>query len=207
MQRDIYTEPAEVDLDTLRNLGPLRVLAGTWEGEGLDTHPVAEGSEDQRYRERIVFEPIDPQLNGPQLLYGLRYHVHVNQLDEIPTFHDQVGYWLWEPATGTLLQTVAIPRGLVAMAMGSAAPDARRFTVRAELGSATAGVASAPFLHENFRTLAYTMTVTAGEDGTLAYEQDTVLQIPGRTDPFHHTDRNTLRRAAAPRPNPAAQGG
>ncbi len=207
MQRDIYTEPAEVDLDTLRNLGPLRVLAGTWEGEGLDTHPVAEGSEDQRYRERIVFEPIDPQLNGPQLLYGLRYHVHVNQLDEIPTFHDQVGYWLWEPATGTLLQTVAIPRGLVAMAMGSAAPDARRFTVRAELGSATAGVASAPFLHENFRTLAYTMTVTAGEDGTLAYEQDTVLQIPGRSEPFHHTDRNTLRRVAAPVPNPAARAG
>jgi len=28
---DIFTEPADVDPDTLANLGPLRRLAGTWE--------------------------------------------------------------------------------------------------------------------------------------------------------------------------------
>ncbi len=204
MAVDIYTEPEEIDLDTLRNLGPLAALAGTWEGEGRDTHPVAEGGEDEPYRERIVFEPIDPQPNGPQLLYGLRYHVHVNKLDEPLTFHDQVGYWLWEPATRTLLQTVAIPRGQVAMAVGTAAPDARAFTVKATLGSATAGIVSAPFLQENFRTLEYAATFTANADGTLSYEQDTVLQIAGRTEPFHHVDRNTLRRVAAAARNPAA---
>jgi len=29
---DIYTEPANLDFDTLRNLGPLRPMAGIWEG-------------------------------------------------------------------------------------------------------------------------------------------------------------------------------
>lgn len=204
MARDIYTEPEDVNPDTLRNLGPLAALAGVWEGQGLDTHPVVEGSEDERYRERMVFEPIDPQTNGPQLLYGLRYHVHVNKLGEVVTFHDQVGYWLWEPATKTLLQTLAIPRGQVAMATGIAEPDARRFTVKATLGSPTAGITSAPFLHENFRTLEYAITITVNDDGTITYEQDTVLQIANRAGPFHHTDKNTLRKVAAPALNPAA---
>jgi hypothetical protein len=203
MARDIYTEPQDIDLDTLRNLGPLTPLAGAWEGEGLDTHPVADGGEDEGYRERIEFEPIDPQPNGPQLLYGLRYHVHITKRGEVATFHDQVGYWLWEPATKTILQTLAIPRGQVAMAAGTAEPGARRFTVRATLGSPTAGIVSAPFLHENFRTLEYAITVTVNADGTLGYEQDTVLQIAGRAEPFHHVDRNVLRRVAGPNPNPA----
>ena len=29
---DIFTEPEDVDTDTLSNLGPLRPLAGIWEG-------------------------------------------------------------------------------------------------------------------------------------------------------------------------------
>jgi hypothetical protein len=203
MGHDIYTEPEDFDLDTLRNLGPLTALAGTWEGRGVDTHPVAEGSEDEPYRERIVFEPIDPQPNGPQLLYGLRYHVHVNKLDEPLTFHDQIGYWLWEPATGTILQSLAIPRGQVALAAGTAEPSARRFTVKSTLGSAVAGIVSAPFLHENFKTLEYTITITVNDDGTLGYEQDTVLQVAGRPEPFHHVDKNVLRRIAPPQPNPA----
>jgi hypothetical protein len=204
---DIFTEPEEFDLDTLANLGPLAAMAGTWEGKGVDTHPVAEGSEDEPYRERIVFEPIDPQLNGPQLLYGLRYHLHVNKLDEALTFHDQVGYWLWEPATGSLYQSLAIPRAQVALAMGTAEPSARSFTVRATLGSPTAGIVSAPFLHENFRTLEYAITITMGDNGTLTYEQDTVLQVTGRPEPFHHVDRNVLRRVEPPRPNPGLLGG
>lgn len=204
MAHDIYTEPENIDLDTLANLGPLTALAGTWEGEGQDTHPVAEGSEDERYRERMVFEPIDPQPNGPQLLYGLRYHLHVNKLDEPLTFHDQVGYWLWEPATCTILQSLAIPRGQVALATGTAEASARQFTLRATLGSPVAGIVSARFLHENFKTLEYSITVTLNDDGSLAYEQDTVLQVAGRSEPFHHVDRNVLRRVAPPRPNPAA---
>jgi len=203
MTSAIFTEPADFDLDTLRELGPLAPLAGTWEGEGSDRHPVAVGGETQSYIERMVFEPIDPQTNGPQLLYGLRYHVHIRRRGERLTFHDQVGYWLWEPATKTLQEAVAIPRGEVLLARGIAEPDARTFSVRAILGSPTAGIVSSQFLNRNFLTLEYEMTVFVESHG-FRYEQDTLLQIAGRGEPFHHIDRNTLKRVAAPRPNPAA---
>ena len=200
---DIYTEPEEFDLDTLRNLGPLAALAGTWEGSGTDVHPIAAGTEDEPYKERIVFEPIDPQTNGPQLLYGLRYHQHVNKLDEPLTFHDQVGYWLWEPATGALMQTVAIPRGQVALAGGTATPDAKVFTVKSKLGDTNFSLCSAPFIEKNFRTLEYSITVTVNSEGTLGYQQDMVLVMPGR-EPFHHTDKAVLKKVAEPKPNPVS---
>jgi hypothetical protein len=204
MARDIYTEPDPIDLHTLRNLGPLAPLAGVFEGRGTDTHPVAEGTEDSEYFDRIELQPIDPQANGPQLFYGLRYHQHVIQPGDPVTFHDQVGYWLWEPATGTLIQSLAIPRAQVALAGGRAEPDARRFTVRAARGATAYGICSGPFLEEAFTTLEYTLTVSVNADGTWSYEQDTVLQVSGRTEPFHHVDRATLRRVAPPVQNPAA---
>src|SRR6476469_742207 len=126
--QDIYTEPSDVDVDTLRNLGPLRPLAGIWTGtRGLDVNPKPDGPERQAYVDRIELQPIDPQANGPQLYYGLRYHQHVVKPGQVETYHDQVGYWLWEPATGTVIQTLAIPRAQVAMAMGKASADAKEF--------------------------------------------------------------------------------
>ena len=203
--RDIFTEP-EPDPHTLRNLGPLAPLAGIWAGRrGLDVHPVEEGTEKNAYIERIEMQPIDPQTNGPQLLYGLRYHVHVVKPDEVETFHDQVGYWLWEPATGNLMQTLAIPRGQIAMATGNAGADARSFELVARRGSEVNGICSNPFLEYAFQTLEYRISVTVNQDGTWSYEQDTVLLVRGRPDPFHHTDRNTLRRIGEPTPNPVAR--
>ena len=100
---DVFTEP-DFSPDTLANLGPLRRLAGVWQSdEGVDVSPKAEGPERRVFREHIRMEPIDPQPNGPQLLYGLRYHIHINTAEEAITFHDQVGYWLWEPATGLIM--------------------------------------------------------------------------------------------------------
>ena len=107
---DIYTEP-DGDPDTLSNLGPLTPLAGIWEGTGgADEHPVAEGTEQNAFVERYELQPIDRQTNGPQLFYGLRYHTHIVKPGEVETFHDQVGYWLWEPATNTIVLTLGIPR-------------------------------------------------------------------------------------------------
>src|SRR4029079_11737092 len=114
---DIFTEPEDVDPDALANLGPLRRLAGTWEGKkGVDLNPKAEGPERREFTERMVFEPIDPQANGPQLFYGLRYHTRILATDEDATFHDQVGYWLYEPATGFVIPTPASPRRPVDLA-------------------------------------------------------------------------------------------
>src|SRR5450432_3431595 len=143
---DIYTEP-DGDPDTLANLGPLAPMAGTWEGRpGHDEHPAAEGTETDEFVEHYTAEPIDPQTNGPQLLYGLRYHVHIVKPDEVETFHDQVGYWLWEAATQTVTHTLAIPRAQVLLASGTAAPDAQDFEVTAALGSQTYGILSSSFL-------------------------------------------------------------
>ena len=46
--KDIYTEPSDVDIHTLRNLGPLAPMAGVWTGQrGLDVKPKAEGPKTQ----------------------------------------------------------------------------------------------------------------------------------------------------------------
>ncbi len=203
---DIYTEPSPIDVDTLANLGPLRAIAGVWHGKrGLDVKPKAAGPKKQAYVEHIELQPIDPVTNGPQLLYGLRYHVHVTKPDEIKTYHDQVGYWLWEPATGCVMHTLTIPRGEVLIAGGTAAADATRFELTATQGLATWGICSAPFLDLAFKTVEFRITVTVNPDGSWTYDEDTVLKITGRAELFHHTDRNTLTKIAEPTPNPLAR--
>lgn len=200
---DVFTESSNVDPDTLANLGPLRRLAGVWEGrKGVDLNPKADGPERRDYIERIDMQPIDPQANGPQLLYGLRYHVHIVAEGEDIAFHDQTGYWLWEPSTGLVMQTLAIPRGQVALAMGHAAPNDDRITVRANRGSPGYGICSTEFLEWAFRTDAYTLEVTFNPDGSWSYLSDTVLQVRGQLEPFHHLDRNKLFKVAEPIPNP-----
>ena len=199
------TEP-EPDPHTLANLGPLRRLAGIWEGDrGLDINPKADGPERRVFRERIELQPIDPQANGPQLFYGLRYHTHITKPGQVKTYHDQVGYWLWEPATGAVIHTLTIPRGQVAMAGGTAAPDARRFELVATQGLDTWGICSSPFLDHAFKTTAFRIRVDFHDDGSWSYEEDTVLQIRGRDEPFHHVDRNHLERVAEATPNPLAR--
>ena len=202
---DIYTEP-DGDPDTLANLGPLAPLAGIWEGtNGADVHPVVEGTEANEFIEHYELQPIDRQTNGPQLFYGLRYHTHIVKPGEVETFHDQIGYWLWEPATKTVTFTLAIPRGQVLLAAGRAEPDATTFAVTAAVGSETYGILSNPFLDQAFRTLSFRMVVTVNADGTWSYEEEAELVIPGRDEPFLHTDSHTLTRIAAPTPNPLAQ--
>jgi len=204
---DIYSEPSNVDVDTLRNLGPLRAMAGIWEGtKGLDTKPKAAGPKQQEFVERIELQPIDPQTNGPQLLYGLRYWTHIVKPGQVKTYHDQIGYWLWEPATGTVMHSLAIPRAQVVLAVGTADANATSFEVAAHRGVTDYGILSTPFLEHAFRTDSFRIKVTINPDGTWSYFEDTVLAIRGRDEPFHHTDSNTLRLVAEPTPNPLARG-
>jgi hypothetical protein len=216
---DIYTE-AEGSDDGLANLGPLRPMAGIWTSAvGADVHPVGPGSdvtgpvidgdEHNVYVERYELQPIDPQTNGPQLFYGLRYHVHIVKPDEVETFHDQVGYWLWEPAARTIVHSLAIPRGQTVLAGGTADPDATEFEVSATLGSDVYGILSNPFLHRAFDTVSFRLRVTVHDDGTWSYEEHTQMRVEGRDGLVDHVDRNTLTRIAEPTPNPlaAASGG
>ena len=203
---DLYTEPHPVDVNTLANLGPLTRMAGIWTGQrGLDVKPKADGPRKQAYVDRIELQPIDPVTNGPQLLYGLRYFQFVTKPNNIKTYHEQVGYWLWEPATGQVIHTLTIPRGQTAMAGGTVAPDADRFTLHATQGLDTWGICSAPFLDRAFKTVSFRIDIAFQPDGSWLYDEDTVLKIHGQEALFHHTDRSTLTKVADPTPNPLAR--
>jgi hypothetical protein len=205
---DIYTEPPNVDPDTLKNLGPLTGMAGIWEGQrSMDIPPKPlDAPEPQVFVEHIELQPIDPQTNGPQLFYGLRYHTRIVKPEEIETYHDQVGYWLWEPATGNLIQTLAIPRGQTALAFGNAAKDATSFELVATRGATTNGICSNPFIEYAFQTMELRIRVTINPNGTWAYNEDTTMIVRGQSEPFHHTDRNILTKIGEPTPNPLARG-
>ncbi|MGO9196248.1 MAG: heme-binding beta-barrel domain-containing protein [Acidimicrobiales bacterium] len=203
---DIYTEP-DGDPDTLANLGPLRLMAGVFEGSGTDEHPVVGGTQQDAFFERYELQPIDRQTNGPQLFYGLRYHTHIVQPGEVETFHDQVGYWLWEPAATTVTMTLAIPRGQVLLASGPADADSKEFELTASAGSEACGILSNPFLDRAFRTVSFRIRVTIEADDRWSYEEDARLQIEGRRELYSHVDRNTLTLVAPPTPNPLARGG
>jgi hypothetical protein len=211
---DIYTE-ADKDNDTLSHLGPLRPLAGIWSSAGgADVHPVGAGSdvtgpvvdgdEHNAFVEHYELQPIDPQTNGPQLFYGLRYHTHIVKPGEVETFHDQVGYWLWEPAAHTIVHTLAIPRGQVLLAAGTAEPNATEFEVTATLGAQLYGILSNPFLDSAFQTVSFRLRLTVNDNDTWSYEEHTALRIPDRQGLVDHIDRNTLRRIGDPTPNPLA---
>lgn len=198
---DIFTEPDNIDPDTLRHLGPLRHFAGIWEGNGVDIAPKAEGPETRNFSERIVMQPIDPQPNGPQLLYGLRYHTHIKTPEEDITFHDQMGYWLWEPATGQIMQTLAIPRAQVALSGGVAQADDRMLTISSERGQTGFGICSGPFLEGAFRTDRFKLEITFHDDGSWSYLSDTTLFVKGQGE-FLHRDRNHLKKVGEVDINP-----
>ena len=166
--------------------------------------PKLEGPEAETFIEHAEFQPIDAQTNGPQIFYGLRYHLRIVKPDDVETFHDQVGYWLWEPATGALVQTLSIPRGLTAMATGRAKASDRSFRLDAVRGGETNGILANPFLEHAFKTLRYSIAVTIHDERSWSYEQETVLSVRGQAEPFSHTDRNLLRKVGEPTPNPTA---
>jgi hypothetical protein len=54
--------------------------------------------------------------------------------------------------------------------------------------------ASSHCLDREFQTVRYELTVTIHADGSVGYDEDTVLKMPGRPDLFRHRDKNVLRR-------------
>ncbi len=188
-----------IDAD-LAKLGPLGVLAGTWEGQpGTD---VAPGDPDRnttalsKFRERMTFEPIGLVDNHDQNLYGLRYSTLAWRIDEVDPFHQEVGYWLWDADAKQVMRCFVIPRGISLIAGGHVEPDAREFELAAVLGSPSFGICSNPYLDREFKTLRFVMKVSILGPDRFAYDEDTVLEMPGR-GVFHHTDANTLSRVRA----------
>lgn len=179
-------------------LGPLAFLVGTWEGDkGHDTAPSSSRStEVNLFRERMVFEPTGAVDNHEQHLFGLRYRTTAWRIGQPDPFHEELGYWLWDAAANHIMRCFMVPRGVTMIAGGSPRADGSGFDLAAESGSTTHGILSGPFLDREFRTIRYTLKVDHLGPDSFRYEEDTVLQIRGQREPFHHIDKNTLRRTA-----------
>lgn len=184
--------------ENLANLGPLGPLVGTWEGDkGNDRAPSpTRGVGETPYRERITFVPTGRVDNHEQILWGLRTATTAWRIGEAAPFHEEQGYIMWDAAAGQVFRMMAVPRGITVIAGGTVAPDARRIVLAAELGSPTFGICSAPFLDREFQTVRYELAYTLNDDGTLSYEGDTQMRMPGRAELFHHVDKNRLTRIA-----------
>src|SRR5262249_37921449 len=139
------------------------------------------------------------------LFYGLRYHTHIGKPRQDGIYHYWRRYPLGGPSSLSCIHRSAERRGGKAMAFGRPARDARSFGLVATRGGQTNGICSNPVLEPAFKTVEYRITVTIGES-TWSYDEDTVLMIRGKSEPFHHTDRNTLTKIAEPTPNPLARG-
>jgi len=100
------------------------------------------------------------------------------------------------------MQTIAIPRGQVVLAGGTAAPGDKCISVEARRGDTRFGICSTTFLEEAFRTDYYRIDINFNDDGGWTYVTRTDLALRGRTPPLNHHDTNTLRRIAPPTPNP-----
>jgi len=176
--------------------GPLGPLEGEWEAEGgLDTaYSHAEGKVlGTPYREKVTMKPFGPVDNGSQHLYGLDYKSAMWRGSEDNPFHTEVGYWLWDAATGEVLRGFVVPRGITVLAGGTAAADATEFTLRATLGGDQYTIGEGKYLAANASSLSYEVTITVA-DGTWSYRETTMLKMKEFADPFPHTDHNTLHQ-------------
>jgi len=195
-QRTIPTSPIERLQKSPKLLGPLSPLVGIWEGEkGYDLAPSpSREKEDTAFRERMTFEPLPPVQNHEQTLQGLRYSTLAWPVGSADPFHEDRGYWLWDPATKEIVRCFVIPRGITVLAKGHAEPDAHSFELVAEASSGVNGICSSPFLEREFKTLSFRLRLTIHDERSFSYEQESVLQIRGQHGTFSHVDKNTLKK-------------
>lgn len=181
---------------SLDRYGPLKLLIGMWEGKkGVDLAPDDDraGVETNLYRESLVFEPIGEVNNHEQALFGLRYKKTAWRIGEADSFHEEIGYWLWDAENRQVMRSLQIPRGVTVLAGGTADAKATSLVLTATLGSPTYGICSNPFLDREFKTVRFEGRVTMSNH-ELAYEDQTHLVLKGRGDVFIHKDTNTLQR-------------
>jgi hypothetical protein len=179
--------------------GPLGALAGEWQGEGgLDTAYSHSRQQvlDTPYLEKLSMKPFGPVDNGSQSLYGLDYRSAMWRGDEENPFHTEVGYWLWDGATGEVMRCFVVPRGITVMAGGVAAADATSFELAAEPGHPQYSIGENQYLAKNASTRAYRASITIHGPDSWSYHETTTLQMNEFADPFPHVDHNTLTRVA-----------
>jgi hypothetical protein len=178
--------------------GPLEGLIGEWESDqgGLDaafSHSKGEVLQTP-YLEKLTMKPFGPVDNGNQHLYGLDYKSAMWRGSEENPFHTEVGYWLWDGATGEVMRGFVVPRGITVLAGGTAAADATSFTLAARPGDPNYSIGENKYLSAHASTLSYDVTITINDAGSWSYDETTMLKMDEFPEPFAHTDRNILRK-------------
>jgi hypothetical protein len=179
--------------------GPLAGLIGEWEGSGgLDSafsHSRGEVLATP-YLEKVTMKPFGPVDNGSQHLYGLDYKTAMWRDDEQNPFHTEVGYWLYDADAKQVMRGFVVPRGITVLAGGTAEPDATSFTMHAKLGDPNYGISENFYLAGAASSVSYEVTVTIDGPDAWSYAENTTLDMKEFSEPFPHTDHNTMRRTA-----------
>ena len=175
--------------------GPLTELIGSWGGDkGRDVAPEPEGSAESPYYETLEFSACDTVENAEsQELSVVRYQQIVTRKLDGKVFHDQTGYWMWDPATEVVMQSLTIPRAVCVLAGGRAVEQDGQtiLEVHAAMDDPDWGVIQSPFMRDNARTLNFSHRLRVDGD-SISYSETTGLDIYGRN--FDHTDENELHR-------------
>lgn len=176
--------------------GPLEGLIGVWKGDkGLDVAPEPDGAEHSPYFETITYTAIGDVTNAEsQVLSALHYHQIVSRKSNGEVFHNETGYWMWDPKSETVMHSLTIPRGVCLLAGGKYAGERSSksgvtIEVAADVADGPWQIVQSPFMQDNARTISFRQKITV-EDGKMSYSETTMLDIYGKT--FEHTDENEL---------------
>ncbi len=201
MERVLYNEYVrkESEMNTVIDgvdYGPLAQLIGRWSGnKGIDKAPDNQANVDEsQFTDEMTFSIAGSAENAEeQALVALKYHHVVRRAKNGLIFHDQIGHWIYEPATGVIMHSLTIPRGVCVLAGGQyqERDGDSVFVVEAQAGSETYGIVQSPFMSEKAKTHAFTMMLTVN-DNELSYHEIMSLHIYGKD--FKHEDRSTLHR-------------
>ena len=174
--------------------GPLSGLIGSWYGDkGVDMAPEEDGLDENLYYENITFTPVAEVENAErQTLVGLHYLQVVQRKSNHKVFHHETGYWLWDKATDTVMQSLVIPRavGLLACGTYSQTDDgATILDVATDLNALQPNIMQSSFMLKNAKTTAFSHRIRI-KASHMRYTETTRVDIYG--EQFEHTDENSL---------------
>ena len=176
--------------------GPLTTLIGVWEGnKGLDVAPEPDGSEENPYYETITYTAGGDVTNAEsQVLSIVHYRQIVTRKSNDEVFHDETGYWLWDPKEQVVMHSLVIPRAVCLIA-GAYFKEKRDeegnliIEVSASVDDPDWGIVQSPFMQKNARTTEFRQKIVVGND-KMRYKETTVVDIYGKI--FDHTDECDL---------------
>ncbi len=176
--------------------GPLKALIGVWKGDkGLDISPEPDGAASNPYYETITYTAIGEVANAEtQVLSAVHYRQIVQRKSNNQVFHDETGYWMWDPKAEIVMHSLVIPRAVCVLAGGQykgqkAAEGNIVLEVSAKINDENWGIIQSPFMHKNARTTEFRHKITV-LNGKLSYSETTIVEIYAKV--FEHTDQNDL---------------